>query len=61
MKPPNETELAGDDAAKMQKILDALETLDDVQESTPHARVAGVSFHCASSASIPVCGLPALA
>jgi hypothetical protein len=25
MKPLNETELAGDDAAKMQKLLDALE------------------------------------
>ena len=32
MKPVNETALAGDDAAKMQKLLDALETLDDVQE-----------------------------
>jgi len=32
MKAQNETELAGDDAAKMQKLLDALESLDDVQE-----------------------------
>jgi YebC/PmpR family DNA-binding regulatory protein len=32
MKPEGETELSGDDAAKMQKILDALEALDDVQE-----------------------------
>lgn len=32
MKPLNESELAGDDAAKMQKLLDALESLDDVQE-----------------------------
>jgi YebC/PmpR family DNA-binding regulatory protein len=32
MKPANETELTGDDAAKMQKLLDALESLDDVQE-----------------------------
>ncbi len=32
MKPEGETELAGDDAVKMQKILDALESLDDVQE-----------------------------
>ncbi len=31
MKPENEIELAGDDAVKMQKILDALEGLDDVQ------------------------------
>ena len=32
MRPEAETELAGDDAVKMQKILDALESLDDVQE-----------------------------
>jgi len=32
MKPLNETELAGEDAAKMQKLLDALDNLDDVQE-----------------------------
>ena len=32
MKPVNETALAGDDAAKMQKLLDALENVDDVQE-----------------------------
>ncbi|MDC8445912.1 MAG: YebC/PmpR family DNA-binding transcriptional regulator [Nitrosomonas sp.] len=31
MKPANETVLAGDDAIKMQKLLDALESLDDVQ------------------------------
>lgn len=31
MKPENEIELAGEDAVKMQKILDALESLDDVQ------------------------------
>ena len=31
MKPDNETELAGDDAAKMQRLLDALDSLDDVQ------------------------------
>jgi len=28
----NTIELEGDDAAKMQKLLDALEDLDDVQE-----------------------------
>ena len=28
----NETELSGDDAVRMQKLLDALEDLDDVQE-----------------------------
>jgi YebC/PmpR family DNA-binding regulatory protein len=31
MKPENETEIKGEDAAKMQKLLDALEGLDDVQ------------------------------
>ncbi len=31
MKPGNETILSGDDAIKMQKLLDALENLDDVQ------------------------------
>lgn len=32
MKAQNETELAGDDAAMMQKLIDAIEALDDVQE-----------------------------
>ena len=32
MRPGTETALAGDDAVKMQKLLDALEALDDVQE-----------------------------
>jgi transcriptional/translational regulatory protein YebC/TACO1 len=32
MKAENETELTGDDAAKMQKLIDVLESLDDVQE-----------------------------
>lgn len=32
MKPEAETELSGDDAIKMQKLLDTLENLDDVQE-----------------------------
>lgn len=31
-KPLNEIEFSGDDAVKMQKLLDALEALDDVQE-----------------------------
>jgi YebC/PmpR family DNA-binding regulatory protein len=31
MKPQSETELAGDDALRMRKLLDALEDLDDVQ------------------------------
>ena len=32
MKPSTEVELEGDDAAKMQKLIDALESLDDVQD-----------------------------
>jgi YebC/PmpR family DNA-binding regulatory protein len=32
MKPLNDSELAGDDGQKMQKLLDALENLDDVQQ-----------------------------
>jgi YebC/PmpR family DNA-binding regulatory protein len=32
MKPQNEVSFSGDDAIKMQKLLDALENLDDVQE-----------------------------
>jgi YebC/PmpR family DNA-binding regulatory protein len=32
MKPQSETEFAGDDALKMQKLLDVLEGLDDVQD-----------------------------
>lgn len=32
MKPLNETLVSGDDAVKMQKLLDALENIDDVQE-----------------------------
>jgi YebC/PmpR family DNA-binding regulatory protein len=32
MKPQTEVEFAGEDALKMQKLLDALENLDDVQE-----------------------------
>jgi len=31
MKPANETVFEGDDAARMQKLLDALENIDDVQ------------------------------
>jgi YebC/PmpR family DNA-binding regulatory protein len=32
MKPQNEVELSGEDAIRMQKLLDAIENLDDVQE-----------------------------
>jgi YebC/PmpR family DNA-binding regulatory protein len=33
MKPLSETVMSGDDAARMQKLLDALEALDDVQQA----------------------------
>jgi transcriptional/translational regulatory protein YebC/TACO1 len=32
MKPTTESTLSGDDAARMQKLLDAIESIDDVQE-----------------------------
>ncbi|MBY0339884.1 MAG: YebC/PmpR family DNA-binding transcriptional regulator, partial [Rhodocyclaceae bacterium] len=32
MRPQTEVSLSGDDAARMQKLLDALEDLDDVQD-----------------------------
>ena len=32
MKPATEVELTGDDAARMQKLLDAIESIDDVQD-----------------------------
>ncbi|MEZ5659588.1 MAG: YebC/PmpR family DNA-binding transcriptional regulator [Burkholderiaceae bacterium] len=37
MKPANETVFEGEQAASMQKLLDALENLDDVQEVYPNA------------------------
>lgn len=40
MKPETETEFTGDDALKMQKLLDALENLDDVQEIYTNAVIA---------------------
>jgi YebC/PmpR family DNA-binding regulatory protein len=40
MRAENTVELAGDDAVKMQKILDALEDLDDVQEVYHNAALA---------------------
>jgi YebC/PmpR family DNA-binding regulatory protein len=39
MKPATETIFAGEDAIKMQKILDALENLDDVQEVYTNALI----------------------
>ena len=41
MKASNETEFAGEDAVTMQKLLDALESLDDVQEVYTTASIAG--------------------
>lgn len=41
MKPENETVLTGDDAVKMQKLLDALENVDDVQEVYTTAVIDG--------------------
>jgi YebC/PmpR family DNA-binding regulatory protein len=40
MKPASETEMTGDDAATMQKLLDALEGLDDVQDVYTTAVIA---------------------
>ena len=39
MKPGNEIALAGEDAARMQKLLDAIESLDDVQEVYTNAAI----------------------
>jgi YebC/PmpR family DNA-binding regulatory protein len=41
MKPENEIVLTGDDAVKMQKLLDALENIDDVQEVYTTAVIDG--------------------
>jgi YebC/PmpR family DNA-binding regulatory protein len=42
MKPQNEITLTGEDALKMQKLLDALENLDDVQEVFTNAALEEV-------------------
>jgi YebC/PmpR family DNA-binding regulatory protein len=42
MKPSTEVVLTGDDAAKMQKLLDALESLDDVQAVYTNAVLEGM-------------------
>jgi YebC/PmpR family DNA-binding regulatory protein len=39
MRPLTETELAGDDAARMQKLLDVIENLDDVQQLYTNALI----------------------
>jgi len=41
MKPTVENVLAGDDAVKMQRLLDALEAIDDVQEVHTTAVMVG--------------------
>jgi YebC/PmpR family DNA-binding regulatory protein len=41
MKPGTETELSGDDAARMQRLLDAIEGLDDVQDVYTTAVIEG--------------------
>jgi YebC/PmpR family DNA-binding regulatory protein len=41
MKPVTETVLTGDDAVRMQKLLDALESLDDVQDVYTNAVIDG--------------------
>ena len=41
MKPSTDVEIAGDDAARMQKLLDAIESLDDVQEVYTNAVLDG--------------------
>ena len=40
LRPENSIELAGEDAARMQKLLDVLEDLDDVQEVFHNAEIA---------------------
>ena len=39
MRPDNETDFEGEDAVKMQKLLDALENLDDVQQIYTNASI----------------------
>ena len=40
MRAENSIELSGDDAARMQKLLDVLEDLDDVQNVFHNAEIA---------------------
>ena len=40
MRPENSIELAGDDAARMQKLLDVIEDLDDVQDVFHNAELS---------------------
>jgi transcriptional/translational regulatory protein YebC/TACO1 len=41
MRAENSIDLSGDDAAKMQKLLDILEDLDDVQNVFHNASISG--------------------
>ncbi|MEO7392136.1 MAG: YebC/PmpR family DNA-binding transcriptional regulator, partial [Ramlibacter sp.] len=41
MRPENTIELSGDDAAKMQRLLDAIEEIDDVQDVFHNADITG--------------------
>jgi transcriptional/translational regulatory protein YebC/TACO1 len=40
MRPKTPIELTGDDAARMQKLLDVIEDLDDVQDVFHNAEIA---------------------
>jgi len=40
MRPENTVELTGDDATRMQRLLDVLEDLDDVQDVFHNAEIA---------------------
>jgi transcriptional/translational regulatory protein YebC/TACO1 len=40
MRPENSVDLAGEDAARMQKLLDVIEDLDDVQDVYHNAEIA---------------------
>jgi transcriptional/translational regulatory protein YebC/TACO1 len=40
MRPENTVELTGEDAVRMQKLLDVLEDLDDVQDVFHNAEIA---------------------
>jgi transcriptional/translational regulatory protein YebC/TACO1 len=41
MRAENQVDLSGDDAARMQKLLDAIEDLDDVQDVHHNAAIDG--------------------
>ena len=43
MKPSTEVEMTGDDAARMQKLIDAIESLDDVQDVYTNAVIDDVA------------------